>query len=462
MENICIAAAEGFWLSESERKEGYLMKTLWTDYEKIPRFPTLEKDLRTSVLIIGGGMTGILCAYFLQQAGVDYCLLEKDTICSGITAGTTAKITAQHGLIYQRLLKWEGLEKAQQYYRANQLAVKHYRDMGWFIDCDMEEKDSYVYTTGNPVRLEREMRALERIGGTADYVAALPLPIETTGAVHFPGQAQFHPLKFAVALAKNLHIYEHSQVREMTEYFALTPTGSVAAEKIIVATHFPFINTRGNYYLKLYQQRSHVLALANAPDVGGMYVDEAPGGLSFRNVKGLLLFGGGSHRTGKPVKGVDELAAQASACLPEAEIVAQWGNQDCMSLDGMPYIGRYSSSTPDLFVATGYNKWGMTGSMLAAMILTDLVQEKENEFAGLFSPGRTIIRPQLAANIGQAMKGILTLGGTRRCSHMGCHLRWNAKENAWECPCHGSRFDDAGEVLDNPATDKILTERMEK
>lgn len=431
------------------------MTSLWTEQQKLPEFPRLNKDLRTSVLIIGGGMTGILCAYFLQQAGVDYCLLEKDSICSGITAGTTAKITSQHGLIYHRLLSWEGMEKAEMYLRANEKAVKHFKDMGWFIDCGMEEKDSYVYATGNPHRLEQELRALERLHCSAEFVEELNLPIKTTAAIRFPKQAQFHPLKFAAAIAKDLRIYEHSEVREMTEYFALTENGSVAAEKIIIATHFPFINTRGSYFLKMYQQRSYVLALADAPDVDGMYVDADAGGLSFRNAEGLLLFGGGSHRTGKPARGLEELKACAVSCLPRAKIAAAWGNQDCMTLDGMPYIGRYSRATPDLFVAAGYNKWGMTGAMTAAAVLTDLVQEKENEFEKLFSPGRNIVKPQLAVNMWEAMKGILIPRGTRRCSHMGCCLRWNAQEKAWECPCHGSRFGGGGELLDNPATDSL-------
>lgn len=439
------------------------MSTIWTNHSNLPEFPKLEKDLRTSVLIIGGGMTGLLCAYFLQQAGVDYCLLEKNTICSGITAGTTAKITSQHGLIYSRLLNWEGMEKAQEYFRANEAAVKRFKDIGWMIDCGMKEEDAYVYATENTVKLEKELRALERIRAGAgnvrlpqpELVGALNLPIDTVGAIRFPGQAQFHPLQFAETIAQNLRIYEHSGVREMTEYFALTEHGSVAAEKIIVATHFPFINTKGSYFLKMYQQRAYVLALANAPLVTGMYIDENKRGISFREAEGLLLVGGESHRTGKCENGMERLKERVKQFAPESAIVAEWGNQDCMSLDGMPYIGRYSSSTPDLFVATGYNKWGMTGSMLAAMILSDLVQEKENEFAEIFSPSRNIVKPQLAVNIFEAMRGILIPKGSRRCTHMGCTLQWNRGDGTWECPCHGSRFDECGELLDNPAENRL-------
>ncbi len=442
------------------------MESIWTEDVSMPEFPELKKDIRTQVLVIGGGMTGILCAYFLQQAGIDCCLLEKRRICGGITGNTTAKITSQHGLIYDKLIRTVGVERAGLYLKANEQALKRYRDIGWCIDCDMEEKDSYVYLKEDRARLERELRALERLGYAADFAETTALPFETTGAVRFLHQAQFHPLKFAAAIAKNLSIYENSEVREMTEYFALTKNGSIAAEKVVIATHFPFINTRGSYYLKMYQNRAYVLALSDAPDVNGMYIDGEKGGLSFRNYKELLLVGGGSHRTGKTVRGkkphgghgadgngLFSLRESVSGYLPGARVVAQWAAQDCMSLDGMPYIGHYSHNTPDLFVGTGYNKWGMTGSMLAAMILSDLVQEKENEYAPLFSPSRSIIKPQLAVNAWEAMKGILHPTRKSRCSHMGCVLQWNAEEKAWECPCHGSRFECEGGLLDNPAVD---------
>ena len=427
---------------------------IWTKDSAMPRFPQLKGDIRTRVLIIGGGMTGLLCAYFLQQAGVDYCLVEKNRICSGVTRGTTAKITSQHGLIYDKLLRTIGQERASMYLNVAEQAVSRYRAMGLQLDCDMEEKDSYVYLRENPYPLERELAALEKLGFPAEGVEHLPLPFETAGAVRFPNQLQFHPLKFAAAIAPNLNIYENSGIREMTEYLALTENGTIAAEKVIVATHFPFLNTRGSYFLKMYQQRAFVLALAGGPDVQGMYRDGKKDGLSFRNQNDILLVGGGSRRTGRQLrdkKDFEALRATVSELLPQTRVITEWAAQDCMSLDGMPYIGHYSKNTPDLFVATGYNKWGMTGSMVAAMVLSDLVQEKENEYTSLFSPSRNMLRPQLALNAWEAMKGILHPTDRYRCSHMGCVLRWNGEEKAWECPCHGSRFDGEGELLDNPA-----------
>ena len=165
---------------------------------------------------------------------------------------------------------------------------------------------------------------------------------------------------------------------------AVTAHGVVSADKIIVATHFPFLNKHGSYFLKLYQHRSYVLALKNGPDIKGMYLDENEKGLSFRNAEGFLLVGGGSHRTGKKGDDWQELEALAQRCYPDAPIAYRWATQDCMSLDGIPYIGRYSAKTPNLYVATGFNKWGMTSAMAAASLLTDLVLDRDNPYIDLY------------------------------------------------------------------------------
>lgn len=448
---------ENLYGSERIRRMENIMASIWKETINMPEFPELNKDIRTQVLIIGGGMTGLLCAYFLQQAGVDYCLLEKNQICSEITQNTTAKITSQHGLFYDMLIRKEGVEKAGRYRSINELAVKYYRDIGRNIDCDLEERDAYVYLKDEKEPLEKEVEALKKLGAEAEFVsnAKLDLPFQTVGAVRVPAQLQFHPLKFAAAIAQNLHIYEHSEVREMTEYFALTKKGSVAAKKVIIATHFPFINKRGSYFLKMYQERALVLALKNAPKLEGMYMDGEKTGLTFRSWNDLLIVGGKSHRSGKKGYSFEQFRQEVTELLPDAKITAEWTAQDCMSLDKMPYIGPYSRSTPDLFVGTGYNKWGMTGAMTAALLLSDLVQEKENLYASLFSPGRNIVKPQLACNIWEAFIGLLRPSHGHRCPHMGCVLQWNAEEKTWECPCHGSRFDSCGKVLDNPAVDGI-------
>ncbi len=123
-----------------------------------------------------------------------------------------------------------------------------------------------------------------------------------------------------------------------------------------------------------------------------------------------------------------------------------------MSLDGVPYIGQYSKGTPGLYVATGFNKWGMTSAMTAAMILTDLVLERDNPYAPAFAPSRSILHPQLAVNGLESICGLMA-PTVPRCPHMGCALKYNPQEHSWDCPCHGSRFGEDGSLIDNPAVD---------
>lgn len=442
-------------LSHHQNKDGETyMESLWEQTWEQPSFPALDGDRKTDVLIIGGGLAGILCAYQLHRAGVPYMLVEAETICSGITKNTTAKITSQHGLIYDKLISKFGLPGAKQYLAANQAALETYRQLCRTIDCDFEEKAAYTYSLDNRSKLGRELQALKKLGFPAEFVDKLPLPFPVAGAVQFPHQAQFHPLKFLSGMARGLHIYEHTRVQALMGTTAVTNHGRIGARKIIVTTHFPFLNKHGSYFLKLYQHRSYVIALKGAPHMDGMYVDQAQKGMSFRNYKNLLLVGGGDHRTGKPGGGWRQLRDFARRHYPQAKEVYHWATQDCISLDGIPYIGPYSASTTDLYVATGFNKWGMTTSMVSAMILSDFVQGKENPYAEVFSPSRSIFHPLLAVNGLEAVASLLT-PTTKRCPHLGCALKWNPQEHTWDCPCHGSRFTEHGKLIDNPATDDV-------
>ena len=427
------------------------MISIWSDSINFKQFEQLKNDIHTDVLIIGGGITGILCAYLLDQENVDYILVEADRICNGITANTTAKITSQHGLIYHKLIQRFGLEKARMYLDANELALQEYQNLCKSIDCAFETKDSFVYSLNSPDKIAKELHALHQLGFDAEYTDHLPLPFSVAGAVKFKNQAQFNPLQFLAEIAKNLHIYEQTAVRELAPNTAVTDFGKITASKIIVTTHFPFLNKHGSYFLKMYQHRSYVIAYENAPDVNGMYVDDADKGMSFRNYKNLLLIGGGDHRTGKKGGNWNELSDFASRHYPNAHEQYRWATQDCMTLDGVPYIGPYSRNTQGLYVATGFNKWGMSSAMVAAMLLRDMVTEKENPYAPVFSPSRTILRPQLLVNAFEATVNLLT-PTPKRCPHLGCALKWNPQEHSWDCPCHGSRFTEDGKLLDNPAT----------
>ena len=427
------------------------MISVWSDTAKLPSFSPLKGDIKTDVLIIGGGIAGIMCAYMLKSSGIDCVIAEASSICSGITKNTTAKITSQHGLIYSKLINEFGAGYARMYLEANQLAVKRYRELCRDIDCDFSVKDAFVYSTDDIGKIEKELEALHRIKFPAEFESELPLPFSVAGAVKFKAQAQFNPLKFISSIAGGLNIYENTVVRSVRDRTALTGSGKISAEAIIVATHFPFINKHGWYFLKMYQSRSYVIALENAPDVNGMYIDEKDGGLSFRNYRDLLLIGGGDHRTGRKGGSFEQLAGFAAENYPSAREKYRWSTQDCMTLDGAPYIGQYSKSTPYFYVATGFNKWGMTSSMVAASILTDMICGVENPYASIFSPSRTIMRPQLAINAAESAAGLLSFS-TKRCPHLGCALKWNKQEHSWDCPCHGSRFTQDGRLIDNPAT----------
>ena len=428
------------------------MESIWQQTAHRPSFAPLDGDASTDVLIIGGGLAGLLCAWQLEQAGADYLLVEADRICGGVTQNTTAKLTVQHGLIYHQLIRTFGRETARLYLQANQAALEQYRALAQTVDCDFEPCDSFVYSLGDRALLERETAALTALGCPAELACALPLPFPTAGAVRVPGQAQFHPLKFAFAIAQGLRIHEHTKVLELRPGAAKTSRGTVRANQIIVATHFPLLNKHGSYFLKLYQHRSYVLALKNTAPMDGMYVDEGQTGLSFRRWQDLLLLGGGSHRTGKQGGGWQELRDFTRQHYPGSEAVAHWATQDCMSLDGVPYIGPYSAGTKDLLVAAGFNKWGMTSSMAAGTLLADLALGRENLYAAVFSPSRSILRPQLAVNVWEALGGLLRPTAPR-CPHMGCALRYNRAEHTWDCSCHGSRFTESGRKIDNPAAD---------
>lgn len=429
-------------------------KRLWSDTVSVPKYKELNGDIETDVLIIGGGAVGLLCGYFFKQKGVDCTVLEGNRILSGVTGATTAKITVQHGLIYSDLVEKMGYAKARLYLEANRRALDAYRELSKRYPCDFTEMPSFVYLRAGAQRLLQEADAVNRLGFPVELIKEIPLPFKVAGAVKFPNQAQFNPLKFFSQIAADMRIYENSMVRELMPNMAVTDKGRVKARKIIVATHFPILNKHGFYYLKMYQSRSYVIALENAQNVEGMYVDGEENGLSFRNYGDLLLLGGGGHRTGKKGGNWAELRAFAKKFYPNSSEKYHWATQDCMTLDKVPYIGRYSSGTEGLYTATGFNKWGMTSSMAAAKILSDIVMGTGSKYAEVFDPSRSILKPQLFVNAGEAIADIVGFS-KKRCPHMGCRLKWNKAENTWDCPCHGSRFSEDGRLLDNPSTGDI-------
>lgn len=426
------------------------MESVWQDTQNPIRFPSLKKNIKTQVLVIGGGMAGVLCARKLQEAGKSVVLLEADRIGSGITARTTAVLTAQHDFLYQDMVERFGEQTARAYLWGNLDAVEEFRRLSGKIDCDFVSLPSIQYTAKEQSRLELETQVVNRLGFPAQFQEATPLGIPSAGAVIYPDMGQFHPLKFLYGAAKDLHIYEKSRVLQLDGTTARTEHGMVTAEQVIVATHFPFINRHGLYFMKLYQSRSYVIALENAPKLEATMAELDGDGIYFRPYGDLLLIGGGDHRTGKKGGGFSYLRDHIALYFPQAKERYAWANQDCMSLDGLPYVGQYSPNMPGVYVAAGFNAWGMTNAMVAANVLRDLITGEENPLIHGLRPDRTMLRKQLFCNLGATLADF-AIPTVKRCPHLGCALKWNAQEHSWDCPCHGSRFTESGKLIDTPA-----------
>lgn len=476
------------------------MGSIWSMTQTLPAQAELKHNISVDAAVIGGGMAGILTAFLLKEQGVDVAVLEANAVGSGQTANTTAKITSQHGLIYDKLIGRFGREGAAQYAAANQAALHKYRELigrnG--IACDLETLPAFLYSTQTKDKLEREAEAAKELGLPASYTTAARLPFPVAGAVRFDEQAQFHPLKFLAALLPGLTVYENARVSKVEGDTVYAGEHAVRAKHIVFACHFPFVNTPGWYFMRMHQERSYVVALRSNLELGGMYLSVDEGGLSLRAYDGLVLLGGGGHRTGDNRAGGKYalLREAAKRYFPGAEEVAHWSAQDCMPLDNVPYIGRFAHDAPGWYVATGFQKWGMTSSMAAAMILSELILGRENPNAGIFSPARYVPAAAIPAALkdgAEAVKGLTrellrvpqkTLhelpvghggvvladgektgiykeedGGVyavpTRCPHLGCELTFNPDEKSWDCPCHGSRFDHTGKLLDGPAQEDL-------
>ncbi len=454
------------------------------------------KESHRDVIVIGAGMAGLLTAYYLKEQGKNVLVLEAEEIASGQTERTTAKITSQHGLKYHELIKKVGVKKARLYAQANEAAIREYelliKSKG--IACQFEKASAYLYTLQQENLLREEAEAASSLGIDAFFTKETELPFAVAGAVCFRGQAQFSPLAFVQHIASALEIREHTKVLAVRGNKVITEDAVMTADNIVVATHYPVFNVPGFYFVRLHQERSYVLALSGCDNIQGMYLGVDKGGLSFRQAGEYLLLGGSSCRTGENDKATayESLVKAAQKLYPDSKEVTRWAAQDCMPHDGIPFIGRYSLFTPHLYVVTGFQKWGMTSSMIAAMILRDQICGNRNPYERLFSPQRVNLRASMGDflhDVGMSVKGlskgtfhrpskgvgalscghggIVTIDGKRyacyrdeegklhkisaRCPHLGCELSWNPDEKSWDCPCHGSRFDVDGKLLDNPS-----------
>ncbi|SDK82804.1 FAD-dependent oxidoreductase [Natronincola ferrireducens] len=487
-------------------------QSYWLSSREKPSYSPLQEDITVDVAIVGGGMVGITTGFFLKQEGLKIAILEADGILQGTTGHTTAKITSQHSLIYDKIKRQLGQEKAQQYASANEAAIQIMGELiqDKNIDCDFSWQSAYIYTQSHDYvqQIIDETKTAASLGIKAEYVEEIPLPFPVKAAVRFDGQAQFHPRKYLLALAKEIpgdgcHIFENTKVLDIQQDncpIVITAGGrKVTASKVIVASHYPFYDKPGLYFSRVYPNRSYVLGVKMKEKFpGGMYINAEQPTRSLRAQRledsELILVGGEHHKTGHGKSTLEHyrnLAKFAHETFPVEDILYRWSAQDGYTMDGIPYIGQLSSSTPNIYVATGFGKWGMTTSTVAAIIFRDLILKKDNPWNSLYNPSRftptasvpsfvkenadvamnfiggKIFTPsfegKLKNNEGKVIeveghrvgayrdeKGQLHLVDTT-CTHLGCEVNWNDAEKTWDCPCHGSRFSIEGDIVEGPA-----------
>jgi len=388
-------------------------KSLWIADSNQTNYPTLSRDEIADVCIIGGGIVSAVTAYLLAKQGVNVIVLEKDKICSGVTANSTAKLTSQHGLFYKYLENEYGLNFAKKYLESNEegikLAEKIIKDEN--IDCNFEKQDAYVFATNGSElkKVKEEVEVVNKIGFNVEFVEDINIPVEKVlGGIKFPNQAQFNSRKYTVelfnrAVKLGVKVFENSKV-EKFEYdidsYTVHANGfNVLAKKVVIASHYPIKNFPGMYFGKMYQDKSYVIAVDTKMDnkvLNGMYIQSCNPVISFRtakyNGKEMLIIAGSGHKTGECENKIEDsylnLENYIKKYYPNAEVLFKWSTEDCVTLDKIPYIGEFSNLLPHVYVATGFKKWGMSSSHVAGMLISDLILGNNNEYVDVYKATR--------------------------------------------------------------------------
>ena len=491
--------------------------SVWLDSSERTDYPPLDGGTEVDTAIVGGGIAGLATAFELLEAGQSVAIVERGRIVEGTTGYTSAKLTSQHGLVYDHLLEHFGEREARQYARANEAAIDAVESTveEYDVDCDFERTPAYTYTeSADEVgRIRDEVEAARRLGLPAAYVESVPLPFDVAGAVRFDDQARFHPRNYLLALARRIDEREGSHVFERTRATEVaggrrpqvsTDRGTVLADDVVVATHFP-IHDRALYFARMYPKRSYVLDVRLRGDVPeGMYyrpeepyfsVRPHPAGEGER-----VLVGGQNHRTGHGGSTADryrKLERQARERFDVEAVENRWSTQDFASVDKVPLVGKHSPLSNHVYLATGFGGWGMTSGVAAGAVLADRILDRPNPWDDVFRPTRFDLgaskRDLLEHNthamghffadhlgisptvdvseIGRGEADVVDADGdavgvyhdedgeyhavSAICPHMGCHVEWNDGERSWDCPCHGSRFGYEGSVIDTPAVDGL-------
>ena len=483
----------------------------------------ITNNYETDVCIIGAGLAGLSTGYYLAKEGINVIILDKDNIGQKVSGNTTAKITLQHNLIYDYLIKSFGTDFAMKYFKSNKEAISNIKKIidDENIECDFEYQDNYVYTTNQDdiTKIHNEIKAINSLNNIlnsnekdifADFVTSCNLPFKICGAIKVKDQAQFHPLKYMFGLSKAIKnkggiIFTNSLVTDVKQkdgvYTTYTDKHFIKSKYIVIASHFPFKDFPGFYFSKMYQSTSYVLGIDTKSDLfDGMYISSDKPTFSYRTAKykdkKILIMAGGDHKTGyapdNNQTGYNILEQEAKKYYPNCEILYRWNTRDCITIDKVPYIGDFSNLMPNMFVATGFNKWGITSSNVAANIIRDKILGIKNEYSKIyeatrFSPiknahemknitsqvlksfvtNRIKIPEENLSAIKNDNGGIIKVNGASigiykdingkvfavnpTCTHLGCLLTWNNLDKTWDCPCHGSRFDYTGKNLYDPA-----------
>lgn len=427
-----------------------MTKSIWQKRKN--NYPVLQEDLKTEILIIGGGLCGLLCAYYLTQSGHQVVVLEADEIGSHRTGKTTAVITALQDGYYSELAEMIGKEKARLFLDANLNAIEEYKKLSQELIFDFEEVSSFKYSS-DLKRLEKEVLFLSQLGYFAPLVSNFKHFGIVGNAIEFLNQGQMNPILLIDELAKKCKIYEHTRVQKIKDKIAYTEKYKIEADKIVIATGYPFFKFHGGLFMKLTQNKSFVCAIKTPEKTKGNAIGGLAKDMYFRSYRDYLIIGANDQKTGQFKKSYETLHYYVKKNYPNVPIEYQWVNQDCVSLDGMPYIGRYRF-LKNVFVATGFNLWGMTGSMISAQLIRDLIENKTNPYQSLFSIYRPMLFVPLLTNMGTAVFNIIK-PKKPRCTHLGCALKWNEEEHCYECPCHGSKYDEFGNILESPGNHSI-------
>ncbi len=493
----------------------YNSSSIWDDtIKEIPKYNKLNKDIKTDVCIIGGGITGISIGYYLHKNNINFALLEKDKICNNTSKYSTAKITIQHNLIYSDIIKKYGIKYAKQYLCSNVNALSNIKQIikDENIDCDFSIQDSFVFTQDISYKnkINEEYKALTKLEfKDAELLNILDIPLPTQYAVKFKNQAQFNPKKYSLALANIFkdNVFENANVykieKNSNSYIIHTQNSKVICNKVVIATHFPVKDIPGFHFLKMYQDTSYVIAVdIKNNKFDGMYINIENPTISLRSLEykghNILLIGGNNIKTGDIIdeNKYDFLEKIALQMYPDSNIIKRWNTQDCITLDKIPYIGRFSNLYPNVYLATGFNKWGMTTSNVAANIIKDKILGYTNKYEDVFNSTRlhplknskelyfnlnqTIqsefinklkikkeVIDKIPLNTGKIIKVDNTNIGIYKdengniykvnpyCSHLKCLLTFNTQDKTWDCPCHGSRFDIYGNPFNGPANKNI-------